>query len=85
MPRNHTSQSSGGSNGTASAAAAARAAKMARQRLFSERAAKYYAAGIVGMIAIFALFHWTRYLYSRYASKKLKKSGIMKGQISIVR
>lgn len=92
MASNHSSPIAGGQNATASAGAAAAAAyrkalmaNMMQQRLMSQHAAKYYAAGIVGMIAIFAIFHWTRYLYSLYASNGLKKSSVMKGQVSIVR
>ncbi|KAF8851173.1 hypothetical protein BDZ45DRAFT_632015 [Acephala macrosclerotiorum] len=86
MPSNHSSPSNGGSNSTASAAAAAaRKAKMAYQRLQNQHAVKYYAAGVVGITAIFAIFHWARYLYSLYASNKVKRSSAMRGQVSIVR
>ncbi|KUJ14182.1 uncharacterized protein LY89DRAFT_589799 [Mollisia scopiformis] len=89
MPYNHSSPTTSGHNATASAAAAAaRKAQMAammHQRLMSEHAAKYYAAGVVGMIAIFAIFHWARYLYSLYTPKDIKKSNVVRGQISIVR
>ncbi|KAE8443730.1 hypothetical protein EG329_001410 [Mollisiaceae sp. DMI_Dod_QoI] len=87
MPWNHSSPTTGGGNATAgaAAAAAARRVKMAHQRVLSENAAKYYAAGVLGMIAIFTVFHWSRYLYSRYAPKKVKRSSAMKGQVSVVR
>ncbi|CZR64086.1 related to ferric-chelate reductase [Phialocephala subalpina] len=88
MPSNHSSPTHGGGNSTSSgaaAAAAARKAKMAYQRLQNQHAAKYYAAGVLGMIAIFAIFHWARYLYSLYASNKMKRSRAMKALVSIVR
>lgn len=85
MPSNHSHPTNGGNSTASAAAAAARKAKMAYQRIQNQHAAKYYAAGVVGMIAIFAIFHWARYLYSLYASNKLKRSNAMRGQVSIVR
>jgi len=60
-------------------------AKLAQQKKMNEETAKYYAAGVMGMIAIFAVFHWARYLYSCHASKQTKSSKVMRAQISFVR
>ncbi|KAK0111505.1 hypothetical protein ONS95_001860 [Cadophora gregata] len=77
----------GGNNATAIAAAARKAAalKRAHQRVISEEAVEHYAIALAGVIVLFTIFHWSRFLYSRYASKGVKRSGAMKIQVSIAR
>ena len=77
----------GGKNATAIAAAAGKAAalKRAHQRILSEKSAYHYAIALAAVIVMFTIFHWSRFLYSRHASKGVKKSGIMKIQVSIAR
>src|ERR1700709_2960511 len=36
----------------------------------NENAAKLFAAGTVGMIVLFMIFHWIRFAFKRYVSKK---------------
>lgn len=78
-------------NATAIAAAAAAAAgqaaalQQAHQRLQSHKAVEYYATAIAAVIALFTIFHWSRFLYGRYASKSVKELRIMKAQVSIAR
>lgn len=77
----------GGKNATAIAAAARKAAalKRAHQRVISEEALEHYAIALAGVIILFTIFHWSRFLYSRYASKDVKKSGAMRVQVSAAR
>lgn len=74
-----------GKNATANAAAAAAAKKQQLARAISQmnnvNAAKYFTAAMAGFILLFTISHWTRLLYSRYASKSVKESSIMKGQV----
>jgi len=46
---------------------------------------RFYAAAMAGLIVLFTIFHFTRFLYSRYASKSVKESAVMKIQVSIAR
>jgi len=90
-----TSTISGGKNGTAKATAAAAAAAaaaskakyaaLAKQEFLNQKTVKYYAAALMGVICLFTVFHWCRFLYSRYAPKGLRKSGLMRAQVSVVR
>jgi hypothetical protein len=60
-------------NATASAAAAAKAktalATVIRQKN-NENAAKFFAVGIVGMIVLFMVFHWSIVFLKLYELKK---------------
>lgn len=56
---------------TAAKAATAKAkalAKALRQKN-NENSAKFFAAGMVGMICLFMIFHWTRVIFKKYESK----------------
>lgn len=44
-------------------------AKALRQKN-NENTAGFFAAGMVGMILLFMIFHWTRYLFKRYETEK---------------
>ena len=59
-------------NATQAAANTAKAkaalAKVLRQKN-NENAAKFFAAGMVGMIFLFMIFHGTRYFVKKYESK----------------
>ena len=56
---------------TATKAAKAKAtlAKVLRQK-DNENTAKFFAAGMAGMMVLFMIFHWTRSVYKKYESKK---------------
>ncbi|KAL5331823.1 hypothetical protein ACEPPN_001361 [Leptodophora sp. 'Broadleaf-Isolate-01'] len=86
-PGGNNATAAGGKNATAIAAAARKAAalKRAHQRIISEEAVKHYAIAIAAVIVMFTIFHWSRFLYSRHASKGVKKSGIMKAEVSVAR
>jgi hypothetical protein len=87
MPANNTHPTPGG-NATAGAGAAAKAkqyAAMAKAQKLNENTAKYFAAGVLGMVLIFTISHWSRFIYSRYASKGVRKSGLMRLQVSVAR
>jgi hypothetical protein len=45
-------------------------AYFAKRQAVIERLMKYYAAGICGLIAIFVLFHWTRWLCAKRERSK---------------
>lgn len=44
-------------------------AKVLRQ-LNNERVAKYFAAAMTGIIALFTIVHWSAFLWRRYGSKE---------------
>jgi len=88
MSSNFPVRSAPSSNSTAIAAAAATKKSMAVRALQlrnNEKTAKYYAAAMAGLIMVFTLFHWSRFLYSRYATKGPRKSKFMKAQVSLAR
>jgi hypothetical protein len=62
-------------NATETAAKAAKAkvalAKVLRQKN-NENTAKFFAAGMVGMMVLFMIFHWTRFVFKKYEPKKGK-------------
>jgi hypothetical protein len=41
------------------------AAYFAQRQVVTERMMSYFAAGICGLIALFAVLHWTRRLFAR--------------------
>lgn len=86
-PGGNNATAAGGKNATAIAAAARKAAalKRAHQRILSEEALQHYTIAIAGVIVMFTIFHWSRFLYSRHASKGVKKSGLMRVQVSVAR
>jgi len=88
MALNSSVVSPPGKNATAIAAAAAAKKAMASRVLQQKNnvnVTKYYAAAMASVIIMFTIFHWTRFLYSRYATNGLKKSKIMKAQVSVAR
>jgi hypothetical protein len=75
---------------SASAAAAAKlkAAKVAAKALRqveNEYTAKYFAVGMVGIMALFTIFHWTRFFYKRYGSKQGGNSKVLALPIAFTR
>ena len=58
-------------NATKTAAKAVKAkaalAKVLRQKN-NENTAGFFTVGIVGMIILFMIFHWTRYVFNKYKS-----------------
>ncbi|KAF4610360.1 hypothetical protein G7Y89_g15760 [Cudoniella acicularis] len=89
MSSSTTAAASVPSKNATAIAAAAMASKINAARAYAQAqnviAAKHFAAAMAGFIGLFAIFHWSRFLYSRYASKTIKDSKIMKGQVSIAR
>jgi hypothetical protein len=69
----------------ASIAAAKQAAKMALAEHHNQQISRYYFVAMGGLVLIFAVLHWTRFTYSRYASDGTRKSALMKCQIAISR
>jgi len=72
-------------NATAIAAQKAQAASRQMAKMWNQNSVKLFAAATVGVIILFTIFHWSRFLYSRYASKGLRVSGPMKAQVSVAR
>jgi hypothetical protein len=80
-------------NGTAAAAAASASAAAFKKSMairaaahyHNVMAAKYFAAAMTGFILLFSMVFWIRFLYARYASKSIRESGIMKGQVAAAR
>jgi hypothetical protein len=96
MPYNASTPHSGGKNGTdvgknataiAAAAKAAKAQMLARHRkaVWNQKTVKYYAAAMTGVIILFTIFHWSRFLYSRYAPRGVRNSRLIKAQVSVAR
>lgn len=86
----HISPAPTGKNGTAAAAASAAAMKamMAKRAIAHHHnvmAAKYFAAAMTGFILLFSLVYWARYIYTRYASKSIKESSVMRGHVASAR
>jgi hypothetical protein len=79
--------------GPASAAAAAAAAKLKAAKLAAkalrnannEDTAKYFAAGMVGIMAFFTVFHWIRFCNKRYSSKGSSNSKVLGWPIAFTR
>jgi hypothetical protein len=74
-------------NSTKADAAAAKAkaalAKALRQKN-NENTPKFFAAGIVGLIFLFMVFHWARFVFKHYGSKN-GSSGLLKVPVRISR
>jgi hypothetical protein len=77
----------GGTNSTAAAAAAKKAMqiKMAIAQANDQTAAKWFAVAMAGLILLFTVFHWSRFLYSRYASKRSRESEITNAIVTLAR
>jgi len=90
MPSNSSVPAPSSKNATAVAAAAAAAKKailatIAKEQMLDQQAACYFAMAMAGLIMLFTTFHWSRFLYSRYASKRVRESKVMKAQVAIAR
>ena len=92
MPSNASVPAPGTKNATAVAAAAAEAAAkkaelaaIAKEQMLDQQAAEHFAMAMAGLIILFTTFHWSRFLYSRYASKGVRGSKVMKIQVAIAR
>jgi hypothetical protein len=42
----------------------------------NENTAKFFASGMVGMMVLFMIFHWTRFIFKKYESKKGKPAAL---------
>jgi hypothetical protein len=77
----------GMANATEDAAKAAKVkaalAKLIRQR-DNENTAKFFAAGMVGIMILFMMFHWTRFVIKRHESKN-KSIGLLRVPVRISR
>jgi len=71
-------------NTTQTAAQKKAFAKKIRQ-LNNENAAKFFAAGMLAMISLFIISHWTRYLYKRIQPKQTSGSSLRTGLVSMTR
>lgn len=60
------------------------AAKILRQK-YNVQSAKYFAAGISGLILLFMIFHWTRVIYKRFEVKISSRPGFLKIPVDISR
>ena len=58
-------------------------AKVLRQKN-NENTAKFFASGMVGMMMLFMIFHWTRFILKKYESKKGKPT-TLKTPVAITR
>jgi hypothetical protein len=91
MPSNSTSPYPGGNNGTSvenATAIAAQAAQMAsrlRTEMWNHNSVERFAGAMAGVIISFTIFRWSRFLYSRCASRGMQKSGPLKAQVSVAR
>jgi ribosomal protein S11 len=89
MPLNSTSPHSGGHNGTDgrrnATAIAAQIAARQKANMWNQNSVKLFAAAMAGVIILFTVFHWSRFLYGRYASRGVRKSGPMRAQVSVAR
>jgi hypothetical protein len=74
---------------SASAAAKLKAAKVAAKALRqvkNEDTAKYFAVGMVGIMALFTIFRWTRFFYNkRYGPKGSSGSKVLEHLIAFTR
>lgn len=65
-------------NAVARAAVTAAKAKAGQSKavrqINNENTAKFFAAGMCGMIFLFILFHWSRLIFKRYGTQRRKVS-----------
>ena len=92
MPSSSSGPAPSSKNATAVAAAAAAAAAkkvelatIAKEQMLDQQAAEHFALAMTGLIILFTTFHWSRFFYSRYASKGVRGSKVMKAQVAIAR
>jgi len=83
---NVTTTPAGSVSAAAAAAAKLKAAKVAAKALRqvkNEDTAKYFAVGMVGIMALFTIFRWTRFFYNkRCGSKGSSDSTVLKPLIA---
>jgi hypothetical protein len=86
---NITAPAGSGSAAAAAAAAKLKAAKLAAKALRqvkNEDTAKYFAVGMVGIMALFTIFRWTRFFYNkRYGPKGRSNSKILGCLVALTR
>jgi len=58
--------------------------KVLRQRN-NENTAKFFAAGMAGMMVLFMIFHWTRVVFKRYESRKSESISLSRIPVSLSR
>jgi hypothetical protein len=56
-----------------------------KANVWNQNSVKLYAAAMTGVIIFFTVFHWSRFLYCRYASRGVRKSGPMRAQVLVAR
>jgi hypothetical protein len=62
---------------------AAKVAAKALRQVKNEDTAKYFAVGMTGIMALFIIFHWTRFFYKRYGSKQESSSKVLELPIAL--
>ena len=86
MPSNSSVPAPSSKNATAVAAAKKVVlATIAKEQMLDQQAAEHFALAMTGLIILFTTFHWSRFFYSRYASKRVRGSKVMKAQVAIAR
>lgn len=74
----HGGTSNGTRATTIATAAKAEAEARALQQLYNQRVPEYFAVTIVGLILIFSIFHWSRFMYNRHVSTRPNSSALEK-------
>lgn len=74
MPNVTTTPAAAASAAAAAKVKAAKAAAKALRQVNNQNTAKYFAVGMAGIMALFILFHWTRFFFKRYGSKQASNS-----------
>jgi hypothetical protein len=82
---NSSSTAHGGGTAAATAAAAKLKAKQALAQYHNERVPRYYFIAIGGLIVLFTIFHWSRYLYNQHALKGSRESTVRRCQVAVAR
>jgi len=83
----HPGQTGTDSARNASAIAAQKDQLAARYEanMWNQNSVKNFGAAMTGVIILFMAFHWSRFLYSHYASTRVQKSGPIKAQVTVAR
>jgi hypothetical protein len=59
--------------------------KLQRAQQNNENTAKYFAAGMMGLVVVFMIGNWTRVAFKRYESKKKGRIGLLKVLVGVSR
>lgn len=50
-----------------------------------QKAAQYFAVAMAGLVVLFSTHHWSRYIYNRYASKRVGDAHMIKRPAMVAR